>query len=284
MPLKLPSTRLSTVALAVAGGYAAAVTLLYFRQHQLLYRAPKANKALAMPEVVVPAEEGQPALRGWVDNPGQADAMLYLGGSSEAVELRRQSMAEAFPNHTRYLIPYRGFGPNQGLRIDEAGLKQDALRSFKHIASHHDAVDVLGRSLGTGIALFLAARAPVRRLGLITPYDSILAVAQQKYRWLPVAAMLRDRFEAWHDAGLINVPILACLAEKDDVTTPARWESLRKHFKTSVEVLVAPRTNHTTIAECPTMWDAFGSFFKPAPGLVAEPADAILVGGLHPSP
>lgn len=254
----------------VAGcGYAAVCAVAYGFQQLLLYRPPRLPRHLAVPDAVIPAGHQGPALRGWIDNPGHRHALIYLGGSSEPIQLRREALAEAFPHHTRFVIPYRGFGPNRGLAIKEEDLKADTLRVFDWITAELgetlQGIDVLGRSLGTGLALHLAANRPVRRLGLITPYDSILAVARDRYRWLPIGVILRDRFEAWRDAPLIRMPVLAVLAEVDHVTTFLRWEGLRQHLIAPLQEWVAPGTNHSSISESSAMWQTLGQFFGVEP-------------------
>lgn len=271
------------VAYTVVGAYTLALAGLYLRQRELLYRAPRANQCADHPTEVVPKCSLGPTLHGWVDNPGQANALIYFGGSSESVELRRQALAQAFPNHTRYFVPYRGFWPNRPkktkdaqekqsnrvLKSVEADIKSDARRTFACIAKLHDNVDVLGRSLGTGVALHVAAHENVRRLGLITPYDSIIDIAQSRYKWMPVKYMLRDRFESWRDAMKVRAPIFAILAETDPVTPHKCWENLKRHLNTTVGVATAPNTDHSNIVDSPVTWNELQNFFNN--GVISSP-------------
>lgn len=263
-----------TMAVLAAGFYALACAGVFWRQRDLLYRAPRKTQSPDLPVCVVLATEDQPALNGWVDNPGQPAALLYFGGSSESVELRRAALAAAFPHHTRYLVPYRGFGPNRLLVSEEQAIKGDGLRTFDQLLSQHEHVDVLGRSLGTGVALHVAARREVRRLGLITPYDSILAVAQLRYRWLPVKSLLRDRFESWRDGLSVQAPIFAILAETDPVTPHHCWENLQRHLKVPFGVQMVPNTNHTNIVDASLTWKALRDFFD-APATTPAPVGVV---------
>lgn len=246
------------------GAYSLAVLGLYLRQRELLYRAPKLTQSPDLPRMVIPGCELGPALHGWVDNPGQDSALIYFGGSSEPVELRRQVMERAFPDHTRYIIPYRGFAPNRGrgLIVGEEAIKADALRIYACATKNHAHVDILGRSLGTGVALHVAASCEVRRVGLITPYDSILEVARNRYRWLPVGVMLKDRYESWRDALSVKAPIMALLAETDPVTPHRFWESLKKNFSVPIGVATIEGTNHTNIVDSPRVWEELTRFFQ----------------------
>lgn len=266
-----------TWAAVAVGAYALTCAALFWRQRDLIYRAPRKTQSPDVPGPVVPADGREPGLHGWVDNPGQPQALVYFGGSSEPVELRRAALAAAFPTHTRYLVPYRGFGPNRLLRSEETAIKGDAVRTFLHAQAQHGEVDVLGRSLGTGVALHVAARCAVRRLGLITPYDSILAVAQMHYRWLPVKTLLRERFESWRDAVSVTSPIFAILAETDPVTPHRCWENLQRHLKAPFGVQMVPNTNHTDIVEASLTWKALREFFE-APAQAPAPEGVVEMG------
>jgi len=261
------SSRLKTsasVLAAMAGVYAVACASMFFRQREILYRAPRQHDSPDLPVEVVPLCDQGPALMGWIDNPGQAQAVVYFGGSSEKVELRRASMAAAFPEHTRYFVPYRGFAPNHGLKSEEPGIKADALRTFDCVARGHVSVDVIGRSLGTGMAIHVAAHKDVRRLVLITPYDSIIEVASSRFRWLPVRRLLKDKFESWRDALKVTAPTLTILAETDPVTPHRCWENLQKHLKAPLEAIVVPGTDHTTIVQSDLTWNALTAFVEQA--------------------
>lgn len=258
-----------TSSLLFAGGaYALSLAVLWARQTDLLYRAPRKVFCPDEPESLLPAQGTDPALKGWVDGPREtAECMIYFGGSSESVELRRENLAGSCSEMTRYFMPYRGFGPNRGMKITEAGIKSDALRLFDTLASRHDRVHVVARSLGTGVGLSVAARRPVDRLALITPYDSIANVAGEKYRAIPTGRLLRDRFESWRDAPLIKTPALVCLAGKDKVISPKRWEELRRHFTVSPIEELFGQCDHSNIAACEGMWSRIGHHLRGLPAL-----------------
>lgn len=256
---------LTTLA-AAAAGYASVCLLLYSRQRTLLYRQPRKLLCADAPETVLRQAGVDPGMLGWVDGPREAEhAVIYLGGSSESVELRRHDMGQALLTATRYFMPYRGFGPNRHLRTDESALKHDALRLFSEVARRHDRVSVIARSLGTGIGIHLASQAPVDRLGLITPYDSIAKVARGRFPWIPTGVMLRDRFEAWRDAGRVQAPVLACLAGLDRVIPLPRWQELKRHFPTPPDERWFREADHTNIAVAPGLWQALGDFTLGAP-------------------
>jgi pimeloyl-ACP methyl ester carboxylesterase len=259
--MKKPRFLTPKTALIALGGYAALCGLVYLRQQTILYRPAKPNRQTPPAQTIIEEDARGPELRGWVDNPGKELALVYFGGASEPIELRRDDLAKAFPHHTRYMVPYRGFGPNCHLRPDEGNIKEDALRLVQHVETQYRGIHIIGRSLGTGMAIHVAARIPVMAVGLITPYDSILEVAKGNYKWLPVTRLLRDRFESWRDASKVTAPILTCLAEIDKVVPPKRTEALLRHLPSQPICCTIAGSNHRTIAQCDDLWQRLSGFF-----------------------
>ncbi len=99
-------------------------------------------------------------------------AILSLGGNGEDVSRNLTSFGEWFPEHALYLLHYRGYGGSTGLPTEQSN-HADAAALFKTIFTEHPEVAIIGRSLGTGIAVRLASERPASRLVLMTPYDSI---------------------------------------------------------------------------------------------------------------
>jgi pimeloyl-ACP methyl ester carboxylesterase len=95
-------------------------------------------------------------------------------------------------------------------------------------------VVVVGRSLGCALAVRVASRRQVAQLVLITPFDSLLRVAQRHYPFLPVRWLLKDRFEAWRDAPGVTAPTLLIVAGRDEIAPPAHAEALLLRFQPGV--------------------------------------------------
>src|SRR5262245_25340923 len=107
------------------------------------------------------------ALRGWEVNPGRERALVYYGGNGEGLDWLVPEVGRLFPAHTTYLVAYRGYGASDGTP-GERVLTTDALAVLDHAAARHPGVvDVVGRSLGSGVAMQVAVRRPVERLVLI---------------------------------------------------------------------------------------------------------------------
>nr|WP_319588188.1 alpha/beta hydrolase [uncultured Desulfobulbus sp.] len=179
------------------------------------------------------------------------DALLYFGGNAEDVSSSLPSLAQAFPDHALYLPHYRGYGGSSG-KPSETALFADALALFDKAKNEHSKIVVIGRSLGSGVAVYLASQRPVARLVLVTPYDSIQGLATRQFPYLPVHWLLLDKFESGKYAPKVTAPTLVIAAEHDEVIPRASTEALCTRFSGGVAALkVVGGTGHNTISESP---------------------------------
>lgn len=238
--------------------YIGVCALLWLLQRQMLY-LPQATR-VAAEATDFALTRGDVILRGWRLNPGQARALLYFGGNAEHIGWQRERYARWFPGHTIYLLAYRGYGASDG-SPDELALKADALALYDHVAPAHAAVDLLSRSVGTGVALHVAARRAIGRIALITPYDSLVAVASRHYPWVPVDWLLHQRFDAAADAPSVAVPALLLIARADEIIPPAHAQSLARAFPRAPEVQWLD-TDHNTVEADPRFALALREHFR----------------------
>lgn len=174
------------------------------------------------------------------------DAIIYYGGNNEQI---LDNFRGVFPDHTVYLVPYRGYSGNAG-KPTEAGLFEDAEYIFDQVSCHHPNVSVIGRSLGSGVATHIASVKPVHRLILITPYDSIERVAFDHYPFVPMSLIVRDKFRSYEKAPAIVAPTLIVVASWDQTIKYRRVKGLMKSFKQGViQSILFCDCNHTDILE-----------------------------------
>jgi pimeloyl-ACP methyl ester carboxylesterase len=177
------------------------------------------------------------------------NALLYFGGNAEDVSYNLPSFEVAFPDHALFFLHYRGYGGSTGSPT-EAGIVEDAIALFDHARREHERIVLVGRSLGSGVAIQVAAARAATRLVLVTPYDSLARVAAWHFPWAPVRWLMLDRYESWKVAGRITIPTVAVAAEHDEVIPLERTEELMKHFSPDVAVLKIVRgAGHNTISE-----------------------------------
>jgi uncharacterized protein len=234
---------------------------LYFAQRSLLYFPQDSHVPASETDFSLTDRDGL-VLRGWVLNPGQAQALLYFGGNGDAVQKSRELLAQWAPQRTIYLLAYRGYGASDG-SPSERGLFEDALALYDKVAPQHAGVAVLGRSLGTGVATWLASQRPVQRLGLITPYDSVARVAQQRFPVVPVGLLLKDKYESWRYAPQVHCPVLIVEAQNDRTIPAPSTERLRAAFAPPPQFLRVAGAGHNSILTAPATADALSAFLKP---------------------
>ena len=175
-------------------------------------------------------------------------ALTYFGGNAEDVSLDMPSFASAFPDEAIYLLNYRGYGGSTGSPSERA-LFADGLALFDRVRADHPDVEVIGRSLGSGVAVYVASQRPVEHLVLVTPYDSLAAVAAEQYPFVPVNWLLRDKFESGKYAPRVSAPTTILAAENDEVIPRKSTEALRSRFREGlVSYHVAPGVGHNTIS------------------------------------
>ena len=181
-------------------------------------------------------------------NPGQLNAILYFGGNAESMAKSSDYIAGQFPEFTVYLMDYRGYGASTG-EASEVGLYSDALKLYDRVKVKHQEVSIGGRSLGTGIATYVAAHREVKSLALITPYDSIVNVAQEMYPFYPVDLLLNDSYNSLASVKAINAKVLIVIAEKDRVILRTHTQNLIDAFEEKqLEVVVIKNRGHVDIS------------------------------------
>ena len=105
----------------------------------------------------------------------------------------------------------------------------------------------VGLSLGAGPAAHLASVRPVDGLILVTPFDSIEALAGDLYPWLPVRLLLRHRMDIAGALGRASARAAIIAAERDEIVPPRRTEALRRASADLVLDRVIPGVGHNDI-------------------------------------
>lgn len=174
-------------------------------------------------------------------------AIIYFGGNAEDVSINLPSFAQAFPDHALYFLHYRGYGGSTGTASEEHN-RLDALALFDKIRAQHSDIAIIGRSLGSGVAVRLASQRPASRLILITPYDSLAEIAAAQYPFFPVQWLLRDRYDSGKYAPTITTPTAIIAAENDETIPIASSKKLFNRFKTGIASMqIIPNAGHNTI-------------------------------------
>ncbi|RQP22289.1 alpha/beta hydrolase [Piscinibacter terrae] len=219
---------------------------LFFFQRSLLYFPPPANAADAARTAM--QAQGLTLAVTTRSVPGDA-AVVYFGGNAEDVSFSLPDLAAAFPSHSLYLLHYPGYSGNAG-SPNEAAIRQAALALFDAVHRDHAKVIVIGRSLGSGVAIGVAAQRPVERLVLVTPYDSIVDIAAGQFPFVPVRWIMLDKYESWRYVPQVKAPTTIVVAQFDEVIPAASSRRLFERFGPgAASYLTIASTGHNTISQ-----------------------------------
>ncbi len=237
------------IAVSVAGlsllGYAAVCALLFTQQRSQIY-FPHAHSPLGQPQTRVLSVDGTPVYFAAREAPGNK-AMVYFGGNGDDVALALPLFADTFPQHALYLLHYRSFGGTPGQATEKA-LLADALALFDKAYAEHREVLLVGRSLGTGLAVQVASLRPAARMVLITPYASLVDMAAQRYPYIPVSWLMLDTYAAKDYAPKVQAPTLLLAAQNDEVIPMDSTRALFAQFQPGIARLQAiPGVGHGSI-------------------------------------
>ena len=248
------------VLLTISVCYLFACVFLFFIQRSLLY-FPTFESNLS-DSASVTLRTGGETLRIWTRLTDSPDAVIYFGGNSEDVASNFRAFSKLLPNQNLYFVNYRGYGGSTG-SPSEAALFSDALAVYDWVHEKSPNISVVGRSLGSGVAVYLASVRKVDRLVLVTPYDSIENVAKKSFPIFPISLLLRDKFNSASRVQSITAKTLIILAENDEVIPLENSDALIAEFPSDqVTIKVIYETSHNTIGFSPAYFELIGSFYE----------------------
>ena len=265
--------------------YVGLCAVLYLLQESLIFpRQPLADGARnavrelpGVTEIEVAAQDGT-RLHGWLRRPGGENAgdvpprglVIYFGGNAEEVSGLMSDAAQLAPWPVA-AVNYRGYGLSEG-RPSEAALAADAVAVYDRLAADAGAdpkrIVVFGRSLGSGVAVQLAASRPVRAVILVSPFDSLRSIARRQYPIVPVSLLLKHPFDSLARAPGIEAPLLVLAGERDRLIPPAFSRRLHDAWSGPKRWEPIPGAGHDDIHTRRRYWPAMREFLAslaPAP-------------------
>ena len=250
------------VVLLAAGVLALVLAGFYFGQRRLVYFPDMTRGDAAVPASFELERPDGIRLRGWADRPGQPRALLYFGGNAETLQPARALLADCCPGWSVYAVPYRGYGGNDGEPGSDA-IRSDALALYDEVAKRHPGhpVAVVGRSLGSGVAAWVAGRRPASKLVLVTPFDSLGNVAKAHYPWLPVELLMRERCDSAEWLRGKPMPTLVLRATDDRVVPAANTDALLAALPPDTQV-VEIEGDHDSLSADPAYRQALAAFLR----------------------
>ncbi len=222
--------------LATVAVYAAILGMLFVMQRDLMYprnpaRAETAGVDLpVLEETTLTASDGE-RLVAWVVPPraGKPVLLFFHGNAGNFGRSWRQARFRALTEDGTglFAVNYRGYGGSTGAP-SEAGLHLDARAAYGAAVARFGAANLIGygESLGTGVALKLAAEVPLTAVILEAPYLSTAAVAQGVYPFVPISLLMLDQYRSDTVIGRVRAPLLILHGERDGVIPFAQGRAL----------------------------------------------------------
>ena len=175
--------------------------------------------------------------------------MIFHGNGSVAAFQDRKGAAYAAAGMGVLLAEYRGYGGSTGTP-SEKGLFVDGVAAYDFVREHSEGpIGLHGHSLGTGVAVKVATARDVFGVVLESPFDSVLAIAQKRFSWLPVSLFLKHPFRSDELIASINAPILILHGSEDAIVPIDHGASLAKRAPATTEFVRIDGAGHNNLAE-----------------------------------
>ena len=234
--LWVPWARLMLICIAVVLFclYLGMAAILYFAQRSMMYFPETVHTTPAQAglpeaeEVTLTASDGERLVAWHVAPRRDKPVVLYFHGNGGALRYRVERFRTLIRDGVGIIgIEYRGYGGSSG-SPSEAGLIADAKAAYAFAATRYPAPQLVvwGESLGTGVAVVLAAEKPLGRVILEAPFTSAAAVASTRYWYLPVRLLMKDQFRSEESVGKIIAPVLILHGVHDHTVPYAMGERM----------------------------------------------------------
>ena len=217
-------TVLKWLLIVVSIGYAGGLVALFFAQRSFLFPVPTVARTSPQQagfgeaeEHVLDTDDGEKVIVWHVPAKPGHPVVLYFHGNGDFLAGFFGRFRELIADGTGVVaLSYRGYAGSSG-HPSERGLKSDAAAAYAFTVARYDAARIVARgfSLGTGVAVALAADRPVGRLILEAPYTSTADVAASLFWFMPVRLVMRDQFHSDERIGRVTVPLLIMHGERD---------------------------------------------------------------------
>ncbi len=260
---------LGIIILILASFYILLCIFLYFYQECLLFfpsvpYLPHYEKILAnknLRNIQLQTSDGV-FLDGWMQlSPEKKVTILYFGWNADETSYFVEKYH--YQNANIVSFNYRGYGRSTG-KPSEKAIFADALLQYSYLTEtlkiKPENIIVMGRSLGTGVATYLASQRQVGKVILITPYDSVESVSKEIYFFVPVSLLLTNRFDSLKYASLRKNTLLCIYAGRDTTIPNHHTENLLTHWNGHIDRILIPEAMHDNIYEFQEVHDSIERF------------------------
>lgn len=189
-------------------------------------------------------------LRAWyrAPEPRQATVVVFSGNAGNRADRASLGSGLADTGLGVLLTDYRGYGRNPG-HPTENGLARDARAALLFVKQQTPETPLVyfGESLGAAVAIELAGTDPPAALILRSPFTSLTDIGRVHYPWLPVGAMLKDRYPSDQRIGSVRVPTLVVAGDSDSIVPVGQSREVFAAAPGPKQLLVIPGADHNDL-------------------------------------
>lgn len=232
------------------------VPFLTSLQRRLIYfpsRGPMVPVAAVMSggeDVVLETEDGLRLGAWFLPAPGGPAVLICNGNAGDRALRAPLAAALHSAGLSVLLFDYRGYGGNPG-RPSEQGLAADARAARAYLAARPDVdsgrITYFGESLGAAVAVRLAVESPPAALVLRSPFTSLTDVGRLHYPWLPVAAVLTDRYPSISRVAQVAAPLLVIAGDRDTLVPAELSQRLYERAREPKQFVLVLGADHNSI-------------------------------------
>ncbi len=252
-------TFLFRIGRALLAAYVGLLLLIAGCQNRILYLPQRGSEEAFVAEArrknMLPWRDAAGRLIGWVrPNPRAANRLVVFQGNAGCA-LDRSYYAEAFEalgggaDWEVWILEYPGYGARPGSLGKEAFVEAGRSAMRELLAADSRPVFLLGESIGSGTACALAAEMPDRVAGLVmvVPFARLLEVAREKFPWLPVGLILRDKFDNVAALSAYRGRVAFVIAGADEVVGAAQGRKLHAGYDGPKRLIVLEGAGHNSV-------------------------------------
>jgi fermentation-respiration switch protein FrsA (DUF1100 family) len=235
--------------------YGGMVALLYLTQRALQYfpepfaTAPDAVGLPEAEEVVLTTADDERVIAWHVPPRDGQPVVLYFHGNGASLRWREARFRSLIADGTGLVaLSYRGYGGSSGTP-SEAGLLTDAAAAYAFAAARYGTGRLVlwGESLGSGVAVAIAAASPVATVVLESPFSSAVDVAAARYWFVPVRWLMKDQFRSDLRIGQVSAPVLVMHGDADRIVPFALGERLYGMIRSPKRLVRFPGLGHNEL-------------------------------------
>jgi len=246
------------------------VILIYLFQDKFMFLTKKLprttfNNVDLLTETITIQNGDSNFLRGWFckkKSLGKQKTIIYFGGNgdevSDLIPIVNQNLVWSI-----FLINYPAYGNSDG-KPSEINFYKSAVNIYDFVISRNDVdkdnIVIMGRSIGTGVATFLASNRNCKGVILISPFESMANVVKEKFWFLPIDLMLKNKFESTKYAKNIQSPLLSIYGTDDKVIPMHHSKELMRYWGGTVESKELIGFNHNNLIGSKEVWQCINVF------------------------